>query len=121
MLASAKEMVKEEGAGYLLAGLGPTVVGYGVEGAMKFGVYEGEKKPHPTLLAGGATPFLRPIRFNSSLRSSYFAPRSPQAHQSEDNRQQSRRVPRRFRRSRCRRRRPPLPHGVDPHPSRLRP
>lgn len=43
MITSAKEMVKEEGAGYLLAGLGPTVVGYGVEGAMKFGVYEALK------------------------------------------------------------------------------
>ena len=56
MLASAKEMVKEEGAGYLLAGLGPTVVGYGVEGAMKFGVYEGEKKRRPTLPS--FTPFV---------------------------------------------------------------
>jgi len=35
MLAAAVEIVKNEGPGALLSGLGPTVVGYGVEGAMK--------------------------------------------------------------------------------------
>jgi len=34
------EIVRHEGAGFLLSGLLPTVVGYGVEGALKFGVYE---------------------------------------------------------------------------------
>ena len=33
-------ILKAEGPGALLGGLGPTVVGYGIEGAMKFGVYE---------------------------------------------------------------------------------
>jgi solute carrier family 25 phosphate transporter 3 len=33
-------IIKEDGPQVLLGGLGPTVVGYGIEGAMKFGVYE---------------------------------------------------------------------------------
>jgi len=40
VLHAAKEIVSQEGVGYLLAGLGPTVVGYGLEGALKFGFYE---------------------------------------------------------------------------------
>jgi solute carrier family 25 phosphate transporter 3 len=47
MLAAARSIVAEEGAGVLLAGLAPTVVGYGIEGAAKFGLYEAFK----TLLA----------------------------------------------------------------------
>jgi hypothetical protein len=35
MLAATAEIVKNEGPGALLSGLGPTVVGYGIEGAMK--------------------------------------------------------------------------------------
>jgi solute carrier family 25 (mitochondrial phosphate transporter), member 3 len=34
------QICKTDGPATLLQGLGPTVVGYGVEGAMKFGVYE---------------------------------------------------------------------------------
>lgn len=44
VLAAAKDIVAVEGAGFLLAGLGPTVIGYGLEGALKFGVYESCKK-----------------------------------------------------------------------------
>eukprot|EP00934_Nitzschia_sp_Nitz4_P004271 Nitzschia sp. Nitz4//scaffold23_size168460//66083//67379//NITZ4_002215-RA/size168460-processed-gene-0.255-mRNA-1//-1//CDS//3329543623//4261//frame0 len=40
MLAAAVAIIQKEGPGALLGGLGPTVVGYGIEGAMKFGVYE---------------------------------------------------------------------------------
>lgn len=40
MNAAALSILKAEGPGALLGGLGPTVVGYGIEGAMKFGVYE---------------------------------------------------------------------------------
>jgi solute carrier family 25 phosphate transporter 3 len=35
MQQAALTIIKTEGAGVLLAGLGPTVVGYGIEGAMK--------------------------------------------------------------------------------------
>lgn len=40
MLAATADIIKEDGALVLLGGLGPTVVGYGIEGSMKFGVYE---------------------------------------------------------------------------------
>jgi len=40
VIAAAKDIVATEGVGFLLAGLGPTIVGYGIEGALKFGFYE---------------------------------------------------------------------------------
>lgn len=36
-------IIKKDGPKVLLGGLGPTVVGYGIEGALKFGVYESLK------------------------------------------------------------------------------
>jgi solute carrier family 25 (mitochondrial phosphate transporter), member 3 len=36
-------IVQEEGTSALLKGLGPTIVGYGIEGAAKFGLYENLK------------------------------------------------------------------------------
>jgi solute carrier family 25 phosphate transporter 3 len=38
--ATTATIIREEGAAALVAGLGPTLVGYGIEGALKFGVYE---------------------------------------------------------------------------------
>jgi len=38
--SAAVSILKTDGPGALLGGLGPTIVGYGIEGAMKFGVYE---------------------------------------------------------------------------------
>jgi solute carrier family 25 phosphate transporter 3 len=38
--SAALQIIKEDGPSALLGGLGPTVVGYGIEGAMKFGLYE---------------------------------------------------------------------------------
>ena len=43
MIAAARAIVAAEGAGVLLTGLAPTVVGYGLEGAVKFGLYEAFK------------------------------------------------------------------------------
>ena len=40
VLPAAASIVREEGASALVAGIGPTLVGYGIEGALKFGVYE---------------------------------------------------------------------------------
>lgn len=40
---AAKIIVQEEGASALLKGFGPTIVGYGIEGAAKFGFYESLK------------------------------------------------------------------------------
>ncbi len=44
VFSAARDIVATEGVGFLLAGLGPTVVGYGFEGALKFGCYETFKK-----------------------------------------------------------------------------
>ncbi|KAL7663648.1 Mitochondrial phosphate carrier protein [[Candida] zeylanoides] len=44
MIGSLKKVVSSEGAGALLTGLGPTVLGYSMQGAFKFGGYELFKK-----------------------------------------------------------------------------
>lgn len=44
MVNAFRQIVKNEGAGALLTGLGPTVAGYAVQGALKFGGYEFWKK-----------------------------------------------------------------------------
>lgn len=38
--AALNHILANEGAGFLLQGLAPTCVGYGIEGALKFGCYE---------------------------------------------------------------------------------
>lgn len=65
MLSAARAMVSEEGVGVLLTGLEPTVVGYGIEGAVKFGLYEAFK----TILAH--VEFLD--KFTAKLLSSVIA------------------------------------------------
>lgn len=40
VITAAKRIVKENGLLFLLQGLGPTVIGYGIEGGLKFGCYE---------------------------------------------------------------------------------
>ena len=44
MVGSLKQVVSSEGSGALLTGLGPTVLGYSLQGAFKFGGYEFFKK-----------------------------------------------------------------------------
>mgnify|MGYP001023195778 CR=1 FL=1 len=44
MFSGMRMLAAEEGAGILLKGLGPTVVGYAAQGALKFGFYEYFKK-----------------------------------------------------------------------------
>jgi solute carrier family 25 phosphate transporter 3 len=44
MVGGFRQVVAAEGAGALLTGLGPTVVGYAIQGALKFGGYEFWKK-----------------------------------------------------------------------------
>lgn len=51
---AALRIVGDEGVGALTAGLGPTVVGYGVEGALKFGAYESLKPAFLSWLPPGA-------------------------------------------------------------------
>lgn len=53
MLSAALSIIKDDGPTVLLGGLGSTVVGYGIEGAMKFGVYE-VCKPIMTKLIKGS-------------------------------------------------------------------
>lgn len=50
MYDAAIKIIKTDGPEVLLGGLGPTVVGYGIEGAMKFGVYEISKPIFADLL-----------------------------------------------------------------------
>ncbi|CAD6563634.1 MAG: Cu/Pi carrier [Tremellales sp. Tagirdzhanova-0007] len=44
MVGGFRQVIAAEGAGALLTGLGPTVVGYAIQGAFKFGGYEFWKK-----------------------------------------------------------------------------
>ncbi|KAK6205204.1 mitochondrial phosphate transport protein [Scheffersomyces amazonensis] len=44
MIGSFRQVISAEGAGALLTGLGPTVLGYSLQGAFKFGGYELFKK-----------------------------------------------------------------------------
>jgi solute carrier family 25 phosphate transporter 3 len=43
IIKATRKIVDDEGPGFLLQGLAPTCVGYGVEGALKFGCYEAAK------------------------------------------------------------------------------
>ena len=43
VMSATKDIIASDGVMFLLAGLGPTVVGYGLEGALKFGCYESFK------------------------------------------------------------------------------
>lgn len=54
---------KSDGPQVLLAGLGPTVAGYGIEGAMKFGVYEVMKPAFKALLGGDKDPRKKGVAF----------------------------------------------------------
>mmetsp|Transcript_23602 Transcript_23602/g.33867 ORF Transcript_23602/g.33867 Transcript_23602/m.33867 type:complete len:341 (+) Transcript_23602:56-1078(+) len=51
--SAALQILKEDGPSTLLGGLGPTVVGYGIEGAMKFGLYEVMKPVFGDILGEG--------------------------------------------------------------------
>lgn len=60
LISSTKAIIEQDGAKALLGGLGPTIVGYGVEGAMKFGLYESLKPVFSQLLSveDPALPYL---------------------------------------------------------------
>lgn len=57
---AAIQIVRDDGISVLLGGLGPTVVGYGIEGAAKFGLYESLKPlaAHAFALDNPAIPYL---------------------------------------------------------------
>lgn len=52
IVSATTSIIKSDGPSVLLEGLGPTVVGYGIEGAMKFGIYEVMKPVMLSLLKG---------------------------------------------------------------------
>jgi len=52
---AALKIIEDEGPKALTAGLGPTVVGYGIEGALKFGVYESLKPTFLSLFSEGSS------------------------------------------------------------------
>jgi solute carrier family 25 phosphate transporter 3 len=57
MASACMSILKTDGPSALLGGLGPTVVGYGIEGAMKFGVYEISKPIMVNLIGGESNTF----------------------------------------------------------------
>jgi solute carrier family 25 phosphate transporter 3 len=54
--AVAAKILEDDGPSALLAGLGPTVIGYGLEGAAKFGLYESLKPEMARLLHMADSP-----------------------------------------------------------------
>lgn len=50
LVSATQAIVEQDGVSALLGGLGPTVVGYALEGAMKFGLYESLKPTFAQLL-----------------------------------------------------------------------
>lgn len=76
VIKSTMKIIKKNGIGTLLAGLGPTTVGYLIEGAVKFGVYEILKPIIGTILGQLSTflsmPFIN-SRFISFLLSGFAA------------------------------------------------
>jgi len=58
VLDSAVFVLQNEGPGALLKGLGPTIAGYGLEGAAKFGLYESAKPIFAGITGDIATGYL---------------------------------------------------------------
>ncbi|GMM33529.1 Mir1 protein [Saccharomycopsis crataegensis] len=71
---SAKLIVGKEGAGALLTGLGPTILGYSTQGAFKFGGYEVFKKAFVDVLGyETACEYKNSIYIGSSAIAEFFA------------------------------------------------
>ncbi|EGW32308.1 mitochondrial phosphate transport protein [Spathaspora passalidarum NRRL Y-27907] len=74
MLGSFKQVVANEGAGALLTGLGPTILGYSLQGAFKFGGYELFKKNFIELLGyDTAKQYKNSIYIGSAALAEFFA------------------------------------------------
>lgn len=58
LVDAALDIIRRNGALFLLAGLGPTLVGYGVEGALKFGSYETLKGVFKSLTPNQAVNYI---------------------------------------------------------------
>ena len=74
MGAAFRTVVREEGAGALLTGLGPTVSGYFIQGALKFGGYEFWKKTLiQTVGADNAADYRMAIYLGAAGVAEFFA------------------------------------------------
>ncbi|OWB62409.1 hypothetical protein B5S29_g3337 [[Candida] boidinii] len=74
MIGSFKKVVGAEGAGALLTGLGPTVLGYSMQGAFKFGGYELFKKTFIDLLGfETAATYKNSVYIGSAAIAEFFA------------------------------------------------
>ena len=74
MFGSFKQVVQSEGAGALLTGLGPTVLGYSMQGAFKFGGYELFKKQFIEYLGyDTAKKYKDSVYIGSSALAEFFA------------------------------------------------
>jgi solute carrier family 25 phosphate transporter 3 len=74
VLHAAGDIIKTEGVGFLLKGLGPTVVGYGLEGALKFGAYEAFKVIFATATSSKTANFLLASVIAGALASVVLCP-----------------------------------------------
>lgn len=74
MVGSLKKIVGSEGAGALLTGLGPTVLGYSLQGSFKFGGYELFKKNFVELIGlDKAKQYKNTIYIGSAALAEFFA------------------------------------------------
>ncbi|CAL9737454.1 mitochondrial phosphate carrier protein [Monosporozyma servazzii] len=74
MVGSFKKIIAEEGAGALLTGFGPTLLGYSIQGAFKFGGYEVFKKLFiDTLGYDTASNYKNSVYMGSAAIAEFFA------------------------------------------------
>lgn len=74
MFGSLKKIVGTEGAGALLTGLGPTVLGYSLQGCFKFGGYELFKKNFTELVGiDTAKQYKNSVYMGSAALAEFFA------------------------------------------------
>lgn len=74
MVSSFRQVISKEGAGALLTGLGPTVLGYSLQGAFKFGGYELFKKTFIEQLGyDTASKYKNSVYMGSAALAEFFA------------------------------------------------
>lgn len=74
MVSSFRQIISEEGAGALLTGFGPTLLGYSIQGAFKFGGYEVFKKMFIDVLGyDNAAAYKNSVYMGSAAIAEFFA------------------------------------------------
>uniref|UniRef100_A0A6U3QJX9 ADP,ATP carrier protein n=3 Tax=Ditylum brightwellii TaxID=49249 RepID=A0A6U3QJX9_9STRA len=74
MVPAMLSIIKDEGPHVLATGLGPTIAGYGVEGAMKFGVYEIMKPITKSIIDNQAIAYITASIFAGAVASILLCP-----------------------------------------------